>query len=106
MKIKAITYQKHIKDNHMKMTGEELAFNRVPCPTCSSMLVKRNRKGTPIFFVACDKTNKAYCQFSIGMNETLQERTRRIYNKLRHKDDVIDVKTSEPRLNGFGIVRR
>lgn len=90
MNIQAVKYLSHIKTNHYTMTGEELAFNKVPCPTCASMLVKRNKKGTSIMFVACDKQNRPYCKFSIGMNETLNERSRRIYNKLQHKDGSID----------------
>ncbi|MEB8652281.1 hypothetical protein P4G96_26425 [Bacillus cereus] len=105
MNIKAVKYLGHITSSHMKMTGEQLAFYRVPCPTCASMLVKRNRKGTDIMFVACDKTNLPYCKFSIGMNEMLEERSRRIYNKLRHKD-IIDVEPIQSnRLNGFSVIK-
>lgn len=90
MNIRAVKYLGHINQNHMSMTGEQLAFNKIPCPTCGSMLVKRNRKGTDIMFVACDKQNQTYCQFSIGMDETLEDRSKRIYMKLRHKDIILD----------------
>lgn len=89
MNVNAVRYLDHIKPNHYTMTGEQLAFDKVPCPTCSSMLVKRNKKGTDIMFVACDKLKLPYCRFTIGMDETLYERSRRIYNKLRHKDTTI-----------------
>lgn len=92
--IKAVTYLAHIKWHHNHMTGKQLAFDNVPCPTCGSKLVKRNKAGTNIMFVACDKSNKAYCPFSIGMDETLEERTRRIYNKLGNKD-IIDARYRE-----------
>ena len=106
MSVRAVKYKSHINASHMPMTGEELAFKQVPCPTCGSMLVKRNKKGTPIMFVACDKTFLPYCRFSIGMDETLEERSRRIYGKLSHHDTVIDVSpTVDRRLNGRGVIK-
>lgn len=89
MNIKAIDYLTHIKPHHMNFTGEQLAFENIGCPSCGSKLVKRNKKWTNIMFVACDKSNKAYCKFSIGMNETLYDRTQRIYFKLRDRDLII-----------------
>lgn len=94
MNIRAVTYLPHINALHYQLTGKRLAFNNVPCPTCASKLVKRNKAGTDILFVACDKTNRPYCGFSIGMDETLEERSRRIYNKLKHKD-IIDAEGEE-----------
>jgi len=87
----------------MKMTGEQLAFENVPCPTCASKLVKRNRRGTPIMFVACDKTNKDYCPFSIGLDETLADRSSRIYRKLRRKDEGMNQITSDLQANGIKV---
>lgn len=101
MRIKAVTYLSHINHHHMKMTGEDLAFNNVGCPTCNSKLVKRNKARTDTMFVACDKSNKPYCPFSIGMDETLEERSRRIYNKLRHKDIL---EQNYTKLNGYGVI--
>jgi len=102
--VRAVSYLSHIGKRHMSMTGKQLAFQNVPCPTCASKLVKRNKEGTDVMFVACDKTNQAYCKFTIGMDETLEERSRRIYNKLRHKD-IIDVQPIEPlKLNGTQVI--
>lgn len=102
--MRAVTYKGHIGSKHYGMTGEELAFNKVPCPTCSAILVKRIRKGTDIFFVACDKTGgDKYCPFSIGMDETLEERSRRIFNKFR-RDDIIDMVQPEPKQLGRSVI--
>jgi ssDNA-binding Zn-finger/Zn-ribbon topoisomerase 1 len=89
MNIEAIKYLSHIKPHHMEYSGEQLAFNNIGCPSCNSKLVKRNKKGTDTMFIACDKSNKPYCEFSIGLNETLYNRTQRIYMKLRHRDLII-----------------
>lgn len=104
MEFRAVTYLAHIKAKHLIQTGEQLAFNQVPCPTCASMLVKRNRKGTDIMFVACDKTNLPYCRFTIGLDESLEERSRRIHNKFRRNDTIDMEEVGAKRLNGFGVI--
>lgn len=98
--IRALQYLPHIQHRHMDMTGEDLALHNVGCPTCNSKLVKRNKARTPTMFVACDKSNRAYCPFSIGMNETLEERSRRIYNKLKQAGEVIG--TQQTGMNSLG----
>lgn len=76
MQFKATTYLPHVTDEKYRLTGEQLLGT--PCPTCGSKLVKRIRKSDGKQFVACDKRNKRFCKFTMGMYETLKERTDRI----------------------------
>lgn len=76
--IHATSYMGHAK-GMMHMTGKEMKGK--PCPTCGSKLVpRRNRDGR--WFVACDKTKRQRCPFSINMYETLQARSNRINRKV------------------------
>ena len=55
------------------------------CTSCMSTLVKRINKLDSRHFIACDKSKRAFCSFTIGMYETMGERTRRINHKLSNR---------------------
>lgn len=76
----ATTYLNKYSDSR---TGQSLLGKT--CPSCGSTLVVRVNSFDARRFIACDKTKQAYCKFSIGLNETLKERTARIEYKLSNR---------------------
>lgn len=76
----ATTYDKVYPQN---MTGSKLVG--LQCPSCRSTLVKRVNGRDGRLFVACDKLKKPYCKFTIGLTETIGERTSRINSKLSQR---------------------
>lgn len=96
--LKATTYLDHIKPHHMNMTGLELSHNEVGCPTCASKLVQRFKYDSTKF-IACDKTNRRNCPFSIGIEETLMNRSARIYSKFAERDYKPSMMLEGPRVN-------
>lgn len=67
-------------DEIQELRGREMIGK--PCPTCGSPLVKRVNGRSLDWFVACDKTFRSRCPFTVGWFETLKERTKRIEKSL------------------------
>jgi ssDNA-binding Zn-finger/Zn-ribbon topoisomerase 1 len=84
----AVSYHPESKQ-YIDFTGKQLIG--FPCPTCGSSIVERIRDRDGTRFAACDKTNKPYCKFSIGIHETLRQRTLRIYYKLMEEQPYADM---------------
>lgn len=75
----AVSYLEESR-KYLDHKGKEMVGHS--CPSCGSTLVTRIRERDGKKFVACDKYLKPYCKFSIGYEETLRQRTLRIYGKL------------------------
>jgi ssDNA-binding Zn-finger/Zn-ribbon topoisomerase 1 len=77
--IRATKYNK-VGASMLHLKGSEMVGRN--CPTCSSPLVARTNSKDQRKFVACDKSRRTRCPFTIGWKETLYDRTERIENKI------------------------
>lgn len=78
--IEAVDY-KHDYPNDVR--GKDMVGN--PCPTCGSKLVVRTRRKDETKFIACDKSKRPRCPFTIGVEETMLGRTTRVRENIEGK---------------------